>query len=353
MALIIGAAGWIASGELTPHAQEAPKPADSGETAVQKVGVQAVTAEQHANASLISCVTRADHRAFAVARGAGLIEELKVARGQRVETGDPIATISDEGRQAALAQAEALLAQRQAEYDANKRLIESGNSPRNNLPVIEAALAAAKASLAAAQAEAERTSVTAPWPGVIEDVPVQRGQAVQIGTQIAEIVGPDPMLAVGAVTERLRTSMRVGQEAEVRFIDGSKAKGTVSFVGLAANTQTRTYPVEIKVPNADGRIPDGVTCELSVMLDPVEATAVPRSALVFSDEGKLGVRIIDGNVARFVPVGIVEDQPTTVWVSGLTGTTQLIVSGQDFVTDGDTVEVIKTDDTNAKPEPAA
>ncbi len=94
----------------------------------------------------------------------------------------------------------------------------------------------------------------------------------------------------------------------MRFINGNTANGTVSYVGLSADKATRTYRVEARMANPDAAIPDGVTCEMMVTLEPVEAAAVPRSALVFSDDGKLGVRVADAkSQARFVPVSIVDD----------------------------------------------
>jgi multidrug efflux system membrane fusion protein len=95
------------------------------------------------------------------------------------------------------------------------------------------------------------------------------------------------------------------------------------------------------MPNPDEAIADGVTCEMTVSLAPVEAAAVPRSALVFSDDGRLGVRIADEkNQARFMPIAIVDDGRESVWVSGLKGATRVIVVGQDFVKDGDAVEAV-------------
>ena len=69
--------------------------------------------------------------------------------------------------------------------------------------------------------------------------------------------------------------------------------------------------------NPDALIPDGVTCEMVVTTEPVEAAAVPRSALVFSDDGVLGVRIADDeDRARFMPISIVDDGRESVWVTG-------------------------------------
>ncbi len=356
--LVFAAVVWIASGSLGQQAKEGGSEAAPGvapvQVPVQRVAVQAATAESHQRKVVLSCVTRADHRAQAVARAAGVIVQLLVARGDTVHSGDPIAYLSDEGRQAAVLQAQALLDQRRAEYDANKQLIEQGNAPKNQLPALEAGVAAAKAALASAQAEAEKGTIKSPIGGVVDTVPVQVGQAVQIGTELAAIVDPDPMLAVGAVSESRRNTLAVGQKASVRFIDGSTVDAIVDFVGVSADTATRTYPVEATMRNPDATIADGLTCEMSVTLAPIEATAVPRSALVFSDEGHLGVRIANAdNKVEFKPVEIVEDGLESVWVTGLGGSTRVIVVGQDFVKEGDPVEAVSAAAVNARTVPPA
>jgi multidrug efflux system membrane fusion protein len=343
VALIIAAAAWIFSGSFaSDEAPEAASAGDSPAVPVQKVGVSDATPETRARSIVLSCVTEADRRAMAVARGDGVIVDLVVSRGSAVRSGEPIATISDEGRESAVGQAEALLAQRKAEYDANKRLIDQGTLPRNSLPGLEASYAAAEAALAAARAELEKNTITSPIDGIVDTVPVQVGQAVQVGAPIAEVIDPDPMLAVGAVSESRRGSLRVGQNATIRFVGGEESvDGTINFVGLSAEAATRTYPVEARMMNPDTAIADGVTCEMTVSLEPIEATSIPRSALVFSDDGRLGVRIADAaSKALFVPVEIVEDSRASIWVTGLAEATRLIVVGQDFVKDGDPVEAV-------------
>lgn len=344
VALVVGATVWIASGALAPHAQEHGK--SSAEKAAetmpkQKVGFEAVAAAQHNRIVRISGVTQADKRAFAVARGAGTIREIKVTRGGKVNAGDVIALISDEGRQATLAQAQALLEQRRTEYNAQKALIDRGIAPRNQANALQSAVAAAEAAVAAAKTELDKVNVIAPIAGYVDSVPVQVGQAVQANAQIAEVIGPDPMLAVGAVPEKDRVLIKTGQKVDVRFIDGRSTTGTVSFVALAAEKGTRTYRFEAKIPNADAAFADGVTCEIALTLDPITASPVPRSAIVFSDQGALGVRVVDEkNVVQFKQVGLVDDRQGTLWVTGLDGSVRLITVGQDFVKEGETVEAV-------------
>ncbi len=358
VALVIGATLWIASGLLGPEAEEGSvegeaAPADV-QIPVQRVAVTTTTAQTHDRQIVLSCVTRAENRAKAVARGAGVIIELNISRGDSVRSGDVVARISDEGRQAAVSQALALLDQRIAEFEANRTLIERGDAPRNRLPALEAAVAAARAAVASANAGADRSLVKSPIDGIVDSVPAQLGQAVQVGLEIAEIVDPDPMLAVGAVSETRRSGVLPGQATEIRFIDGTKVHGAVDFVGLSADTATRTYPVEATIANPDARIADGVTCEMVVSLAQIQAAAVPRSALVFSDEGHLGVRVADDNSkVRFVPVEIVDDGRRNVWVTGIEGSARVIVVGQDFVKSGDVVEAVSAAETDVGAEPPA
>jgi multidrug efflux system membrane fusion protein len=99
--------------------------------------------------------------------------------------------------------------------------------------------------------------------------------------------------------------------------------------------------VDVEVANSDGAIPDGVTAEVELELAPAPAMRVARSALTFSPEGRLSVKTVgvDGAVAS-VPVSVVEDAPTEIWIAGPEHGADVIVQGQDFVTDGQRVDAV-------------
>lgn len=353
---VVGAAAlWIGSGVFGSHEEPSEAaPPEAPTIPIQKVAVETANPVEHERIILVSCVTEADHRAVAVSRGAGVLVDLLVSAGDAVTAGETIGVISDEGREAAVKQAEALVSQRNAEYDANKKLIDQGTAPRNTLPALEAAVAAADAALAAAQAEAEKLEIKSPIDGIVDAVPLQVGQAVKDGTEVASIIDPDPMLAVGSVSEFRRGSLRLGQQVTVRFVEGPSVDGEIDFVGLSAEAATRTYKVEATMANPDAAIADGLTCEMSISLEPIEAVSVPRSSLVFSDKGELGVRIADADdKARFIPIEIVDDQQASVWVTGIEGPARVIVVGQDFVKDGDPVEAVSSAERANETEPRA
>jgi multidrug efflux system membrane fusion protein len=351
LVVIVAATLWIGSGVLgrtepAGHVQDV-----SAEPAAQplfQVAVINALVEQHSRTLSLAGRTEADNRASAVARAMGSIVELNVQRGDRVEVGDVIATLSDEAREAQVAQAEALVEQKRIDLESKLKLIERGVTAANEKNALEAELRSAEAALAIAKAEHERGLVRAPIAGVVSQAPMTTGQAVQIGTMVAEVIALDPMLAVAEVAERQLGEIKVGDTANVRLVTGQAASGNVRYVAPTASAGTRTYRVEVELDNADLSIPDGVTAEVEFQLAPTASVKAPRSALTFSAAGELSVRVVDAKgIVSSVAVGIVEDARDEVWISGPKAGERIIVQGQDFVKDGQ--EVGTVDATSAAP----
>jgi membrane fusion protein, multidrug efflux system len=349
--IVVAATLWIGSGVLgrteTPTDAAAEKATPVAAPLFQ-VAVVSAHVEDHSRGLTLSGHTEADNRASAVARAIGSIVELKVKRGDHVNEGDIIATLTDEARDAKVAEAEALVQQRQADLDAKQQLIKRGIAPANDINQLEAQLRGAEASLATAKAERERGLVRAPITGVVSNVPMTTGQAMQAGGMVAEVIALDPMLAVAEIAERQLGQIKEGETAEVKLVTGQKAEGKVRYVSSTASTGTRTYRVEVALDNSDHAIADGVTADITFKLQPVPAVRLPRSALTFSASGELSVRIVGaGGIVASVPVSVVEDARDDMWLTGPKDGASVIVRGQDFVKDGQ--QVAPVDVTNAPP----
>jgi multidrug efflux system membrane fusion protein len=353
---LVAVAGlWIASGHFLPHdsaeSVAAVRPSQAPAEKHFRVAVQQTQIFPHAQKLVLSGRTEADRKVVAASRTSGIITELKVRRGDRVNQGDVIAVLADEAREAQVAQAKALLAQKRTEWEAKSKLIAQGTLPKLQLVDLEAQHRAAEATLAQAEAERDRAVVTAPWSGVVNDVPAEVGQAASPGKEIAQIVGLDPMLAVVEVAERKLAGIKVGAEAEIRLVTGTTAKGRIRYVSKSASPSTRTYRVDVAIDNADGAIPDGITAEVAIPMAAAPATRVPRSALTFSSAGDLGVRIVDATQkVAFVPVSVLQDEQQFMWVSGMPDNSRLIVQGQDFVREAQVVETTRASNVEASAE---
>jgi membrane fusion protein, multidrug efflux system len=344
---VVAAAGlWIASGHFLPHesaSRAALRTADTGPKKLFRVAVTRTSVLPHARKLTLSGRTEAEKRVVLTARTGGVLTELRMKRGTAVVKGDIVAVLSDEAREAQVRQAEAVLTQKRTELEAKRQLIASGTLPRLQLVDLEAQVKAAEAALAGAEAERERGVVRAPWSGVVQDVAVEVGQAAFsfAGRELATMVALDPMLAVVEVAERRLAGIKLGDTAEVRLVTGERARGKVRFIAKTASQTTRTYRVEIELPNPDGKIPDGITLEAALPLAPMPASRIPRSALTFSSQGELGVRAVAADErVEFIPITVVEDDQSMMWVAGIPDGARVIVQGQDFVREAQEVEAV-------------
>lgn len=342
--IITAAFVWIGSGLIGDDKSVeggTRKQNTDAEQSLFRVAVQTVQTEAHAKKAILSGRTEADRRVTVVARTNGIVEELPIRRGSVVKQGEVLAVLSDEARASQVEQAKARLEQRRAELTARLKLIENGNLPPLQKPGLEAELRAAEAGLAQAEAERDRNVIRAPFDGLVNTLNIREGQALQVGSVIAEVVALQPMLAVVEIAERELGGVHVGDLAQVVLANGESTEGRVRFVSAVASPQTRTYRVDIELDNSGKVIPDGITCESTLTLAEIQAASVPRSALVFSVQGELGLRTVDDSgIVDFIPVKLAEDGLERVWVTGLPATSRIIIQGQDFVAEGQKVEPV-------------
>ena len=154
--MVAAAVIWIASGHLLPHdsaeGEAAVRASEAKEQPLFRVAVTPAKVEPHSPTLTLSGRTEADRKVTITARTGGMLTELRVKRGQRVQQGDVIAVLSDDARLAQVAQAEALVEQRKAELEAKRTLITSGALPKLDLVNLESMYKSAEASLGMARA---------------------------------------------------------------------------------------------------------------------------------------------------------------------------------------------------------
>jgi multidrug efflux system membrane fusion protein len=352
VAVLIGTAAWVATGEFTSvgsAANEETTPAAPVEQEVEVAPVRTVAVIDapritHSRAIRISGYTDADKRATLATRAAGIVEELPVKLGSRVEAGDLVVRLEAEGKQAAVETARQLLVQREAELAAAERLAQSGSLPKLQLDTARSALAQAKSQLEAALAELARNEVRAPFAGVVDKLDVELGSSLSQGAQVATILNLDPVLAKGEVSERDLAHIEPGNAADVRLVNGQEVHGEVRHISRDATPATRTYRVEVAIPNPERAIPAGMTAEITLRAEPVEATVLPRSVVTLSADGDLGIRAVDAsNKVVFYPIDIVDDTPGGLVLGGIPADVRIIVAGQELITEGDVVNPVVAD----------
>lgn len=343
--LAVGATAWIVSGQFGNADQQA---AANGKQAVEpapaklvSVRVRSVAARTRTDSLIVNGRTEESRKVTLRAETAGPVVEVPGIEGSVVEAGDVVARQSIEDRNARLAEAVALVKQREIEYRAATQLAKKGFRSGTKLAEARAKLDAARASTKSMRIDLLRTKITAPFRGVLETRYVETGDFIKVGDNVAKIIDLDPVLAVGFVSERDVGSIVIGEAGEVSFIDGTKARGKITYIASVADPDTRSFRVELEIPNADHKIRAGLTGRLTLPLPAIRAHVVSPAVLTLADDGRIGVRIVDaGDIVRFKPVSILTESRDGVWISGLEDNDRLITTGHEYVKAGQKVRPV-------------
>lgn len=298
--------------------------------------------------------TKAKSMATITPETSGVVTAVNVTKGQRVEVGDVLCTLDQGTRAAAVATAQANLAQAESNFETNKSLREKGLAAANTAAALEAALKAAQASYDQAKAEFDRTQVKTTVAGVVQDPMTTVGSMLSPGAPCATVVELDPMLFIGTVPEARIGLAKLGLKAKIETVTGLSLEGEVSYIAPTADEATRSFPVEIEIPNPDGAVLSGITATAKVSMGTLPAHLLPQSVLTLDDDGAIGIRAVEDGEVKFYPVTIVSDSRQGVWVTGLPPKVDVITVGQDFVVPGQKVNATNVTGTGAtEAQPAA
>lgn len=296
------------------------------------------TAETIQNAIVLRGRTEAARRVNVQAQTSGLVISEPFRKGASVEEGQLLCSLDAGARNAQLAEAKARL--KAAEVSANNAedLAARGFSPETAVIQEQAALESAQAGVMQIQQEIERLEIRAPFAGILESDTAELGSLMQPGGLCATILALDSIKLVGFATENDINRIELGSLAGARLVSGKEVVGEVSFLSRSSDPVTRTFRVEITIENSDLSIRDGETAEILISLSGEKGHLLPQHVLTLNNDGELGVRVVDGDRAKFMPVSILRDSPEGVWLSGLPDTAKVITVGQEYVIDGSLIE---------------
>jgi len=300
------------------------------------------TARPIDRAVLLRGQTEAARKVEIRAETTGRVISAPARRGERIAAGQILCRIDPGSRPANLAEAEARRTEARINANAAARLQEGGYASETAAAAAAAALQAAEAMVEAAATELARTAIVAPFAGLLETDTAETGSLLTTGGLCATLIELDPIRLVGYVPEAEVDRIALGAEASAELATGTRVAGRVSFLSRAADPATRTFRVEVAIPPAGGTIRDGQTAEITVSSPGGMAHLLPASALTLDDDGRLGVRLIDAaGRAAFAPVELLRDTVDGVWLGGLPEQAEVILVGQEFVTDGVAVRAVR------------
>jgi RND family efflux transporter MFP subunit len=234
--------------------------------------------------------------------------------------------------QQALDAADAVLRTKQAEYDAALQ------NARNLAADIDASSAAARL----AERQLRDASIRAPFDGYVQQRIVSLGELVKEQMPVMKIVRVDPLKVIAEIPEGLAPYVQSGQtvELQVDAYPDQTFTGRVSRISPAVNQQTRAFPFEALVPNAQAQLKPGTFARVKLTTNHTEELlTVPYAALQY----RYGVNrafVVTGDtiVGREVKVGDRLGDRIEI-LGGVAAGDQVVLTDVDNLTDGMKVSI--------------
>ncbi len=176
------------------------------------------------------------------------------------------------------------------------KLTQSG-ARAEDIAMAEAEHDEARARMDAVSYEIEKSTLLAPISGFIVRKHVDVGDWVNAGEPVADLVDLEPVFAAGPVGERKIALLRRGQPATVALdaFPGETFSGEVAHIVPQADTRSRSFPVKVRLSNAQGRLKAGMLARIAVIVSSGEPSVlVPKDAVVRRGPDEMVFVVSDG-----------------------------------------------------------
>lgn len=236
------------------------------------------------------------------------------------------------------------LEQAQTAWEVSQAQVEAA---RAGLKAIEAQQAGSRAQVASAEAAVrqaevalDNTYIKAPCDGIVATRLLDPGEIAQ--GPIVVLVADEKLEVVFQVTEQDIIYLKQGQEVRVQVAAaGAELKGIISTVSPAADQRTRTYTVKASLPAGQAGLKPGMTATVYYpTLKAENAVVVPKNAVVNRGGEEIVFIVENGRaVGRRVSTGLADSQKVEI-KEGLSEGAAIVVKGQEFLNEGQAVEVV-------------
>ena len=272
-----------------------------------------------------------------------LVKAVHFDDGQLVDAGAVLLELETDEEEAMLAEAKAVMVERQAQYDRQVELNQQGIAPESEVQTASAQLEGAKARVRTLEATIADLVIKAPFRGVLGLRQVSVGALLQPSTVIATLDDLSVVKVDFTIPETWLSAVRVGQPITARTDAYAEVvfPGEVSAIDTRLDPRTRSATVRAAVPNPKRLLRPGMLIKVVVDRGEAPSLQVPEDALMQKGASHYVFVVGEDRVARQVDVAIGRRRVGRVEVlDGVAVDQRVVVQGLTRVRDGGPVEIV-------------
>lgn len=185
-------------------------------------------------------------------------------------------------------------------------------------------------------------NVIAPASGMLASLNATEGGYVSASYPVAVISNAEQMKITVYVSEALVPKLAIGDAAHVSVASaGAEFAGVVRSIEQTANMQTKLYAVVLSVPSDVAGLISGMFADVTFYTETASDTVAVPSEAIMTANGEQYVFVVENGTAKRVAVTTgLNGAGVTEVRSGVTAGQQVVVVGQQYLSDGDAVRVV-------------
>jgi membrane fusion protein (multidrug efflux system) len=286
----------------------------------------------------ITGTLEARNRIKIMAEEAGNLQKIVRDKGSVVRAGDTLAIIENKIIRASYNEAKATLNQAELDYSTKNVLYSKKAISENEYLAAKYGLERAKASYELNKARYSKLYITAPLGGYVNDRMNDLGAYVLPATPMFDFIDNATMKIIAGVAERFISDIRIGTPAIITFdaFPDTTIESTVVYVNKSIDEESRTFQIEIKIPNPERKLAPQMIANIRLLRRSYEnQIVIPLDAVIESEEGRYVFVVSPEETARKMPLELLAIYEDSVLVQGLEAEEDLIIVGQQELTEGD------------------
>jgi len=291
----------------------------------------------------------------------GLVIEFPVRKGQTVQKGEVLARLRRENLELRLIEARAQLSEDDSRLklaertmQRTKELLAKGAVSQQDVDDRESEFLSLerrserlRAIIEQFEDDLERTVIRAPFSGVVVEEHTQLAEWIDVGGAVLELMSLEELEVAVDLPERYYDLVRPGTRATISFeaLPGVQIVGVTRAIIPQADTQSRTFPVLLEIPNLEGRIGVGMMAQVELSFGKSHTTTiVPKDAIIVGNQGHFAYVLDEENIARRKEV--VSGAAVGAWVevnNAVRPGQRVVTRGNERLQDGQKVRVNPTE----------
>lgn len=213
-----------------------------------------------------------------------------------------------------------------------------------NIETTKAQIESLQAQLDLLKIQLGRTYIKSPVSGIVDKLNIDKGELLNPGTSIAEIIRIDNVKLVGGIPEKEIGNVKYGDDVKIKVsaYTNKDFYGKIQHISSNADKTSKTFDVKIIINNSNKLLKPGMLARFSMLRDKYDnAILIPSSSVIQTENSPIVYIEKDGKVTeRKIKLGNNSSEKVVV-LEGISEGEKLVTVGQQNLSNGDLVNIVK------------